>query len=205
MDQDASLTKSSLSVIDHIHLMHIIKSKRNELGYTQQELAEKSGLSLRTIQRIESGGTIPKGYTLKALSQALGVEPHLIADQSETVNADIIASKVRLINLSALALFGIPFGNVLLPVIIWQKNKHLDPLVNEAGKRIVNFQIWWSVILCLLLTLSPFIQTSFSMRFPLILVVLLASVSLNLFMIGRIAIQINRGNYSFLSSLIRLI
>jgi len=34
---------------------------------TQSELAEKSGLSLRTVQRIE-GGNIPKGFTLKSIA-----------------------------------------------------------------------------------------------------------------------------------------
>mgnify|MGYP003598873837 CR=1 FL=1 len=42
------------------------------MNLTQEELAEKSGISVRTIQRIESG-TKPKGYTLKALAAALGI------------------------------------------------------------------------------------------------------------------------------------
>lgn len=33
---------------------------------TQEELAEKSGVSVRTIQRIEAG-TQPKGYTLNSI------------------------------------------------------------------------------------------------------------------------------------------
>lgn len=34
-----------------------IKSLRNRKGFSQEELAEKTGLSLRTIQRIENGET----------------------------------------------------------------------------------------------------------------------------------------------------
>ncbi len=39
---------------------------REKLHLTQEELAEKSGVSVRTTQRIEAG-TIPKGFTLKTL------------------------------------------------------------------------------------------------------------------------------------------
>ena len=41
---------------------------REQQNLTQEELAEKSGLSVRTIQRIEAG-TLPKGYTLKVLAK----------------------------------------------------------------------------------------------------------------------------------------
>lgn len=52
--------------------MSELKKIREEMNLTQEELAEKSGISVRTIQRIESG-TKPKGYTLKALAAALGI------------------------------------------------------------------------------------------------------------------------------------
>lgn len=47
-----------------------IQLLREENRLTQKELAEKAGLSLRTIQRIEAGN-IPKGFTLKALAESL--------------------------------------------------------------------------------------------------------------------------------------
>lgn len=47
-----------------------IQLLREENRLTQKELAEKAGLSLRTIQRIEAGNT-PKGFTLKALAESL--------------------------------------------------------------------------------------------------------------------------------------
>jgi len=39
---------------------------REKLNLTQEELSEKSGVSVRTIQRIEAGKE-PRGYTLKTL------------------------------------------------------------------------------------------------------------------------------------------
>lgn len=177
--------------------MHRIKSLRSKLGYTQQELANKAGLSLRTIQRVESGITIPKGHTLKVLSKALEVEPDLFAKTTEKINIDVIKAKIRLINLSALALFGIPFGNIILPIIFWKKNKKINPLINDAGKQIINFQIWWSVFLSIILSLSPFIQSFFFPKFSLILVALFACICINLIFIARVAIQIKKGNYTF--------
>jgi len=46
--------------------MSKLKQLREQKNMTQEELSEKSGISVRTIQRIESG-TNPKGHTLKYL------------------------------------------------------------------------------------------------------------------------------------------
>ncbi|GAA4387049.1 helix-turn-helix domain-containing protein [Hymenobacter koreensis] len=50
-----------------------ITSIRKSRGYSQELLAEQSGVSLRTIQRVEQGETVPRGHTLQALAAALGV------------------------------------------------------------------------------------------------------------------------------------
>lgn len=52
----------------------IVQKLREEQNLTQTELAEKSGVSLRTCQRIEAGNIL-KGFTLKALAGALEVDP----------------------------------------------------------------------------------------------------------------------------------
>ncbi len=46
-------------------------AERRRKGLTQEELADKAGLTGRTIQRIESGGSVPRMFTLKALARAL--------------------------------------------------------------------------------------------------------------------------------------
>ena len=42
-----------------------LKELRNRKGLSQEQLAEDSCLSLRTIQRIEKNETVPRGDTLK--------------------------------------------------------------------------------------------------------------------------------------------
>ncbi|MFN8343080.1 MAG: helix-turn-helix transcriptional regulator [Cyclobacteriaceae bacterium] len=46
---------------------------RKEKGLTQEDLVEKSHVSVRTIQRIEAGEVLPRMITVKILLEALGV------------------------------------------------------------------------------------------------------------------------------------
>ena len=48
-----------------------IKKLRLDKGMTQEELAERTNLSTRTIQRIENGEVDPRAYTLQTLASAL--------------------------------------------------------------------------------------------------------------------------------------
>lgn len=54
--------------------MQKIAALRAEKGITQEELANATGISLRTIQRIELGQVKPRAYSLKKIAQALQVE-----------------------------------------------------------------------------------------------------------------------------------
>ncbi len=49
-------------------------SLRKEKNLTQEELVERSHVSVRTIQRIESGEVIPRPSTIKILAKALAVD-----------------------------------------------------------------------------------------------------------------------------------
>ena len=44
---------------------------RNAIGLTQDDLSKNCNLSLRTIQRIESGLVNPRSYTLKVIGENL--------------------------------------------------------------------------------------------------------------------------------------
>lgn len=43
--------------------------------------------------------------------------------------------------LALTGLLGIPFANIIGPLIMWQLKKNESPLVNEQGKESLNFQI----------------------------------------------------------------
>ncbi|WP_345955012.1 helix-turn-helix transcriptional regulator [Mucilaginibacter sp. PAMB04168] len=55
------------------YLANQVKTLRTEKGYSQELLAQRTNLSLRTIQRIESGQTEPHGDTLQRLAASLDV------------------------------------------------------------------------------------------------------------------------------------
>ena len=47
---------------------------RNSKGLTQDEVAEKCNVTIRTIQRIESGTVKPRAFTMKIISEVLGFD-----------------------------------------------------------------------------------------------------------------------------------
>lgn len=67
--QNSALFKNITMNIDQI-----IKLRREELGITQEHLAEISSVSLRTLKAIESGKANPTVNSLKKLTTVLGME-----------------------------------------------------------------------------------------------------------------------------------
>lgn len=136
--------------------MSELKKIRERQNLTQEELAERSGISVRTIQRIEAG-TIPKGYTLKTLAASLAVSEKDLLN-SETIKEEIkvdefiIATEnddpfnsglVKMINLSTLPLAWLPIANFLPPLLITLFTKNRSQIV----KQIISLQIFLAIIL----------------------------------------------------------
>jgi len=55
-------------------IAELVKSQRLAKGYTQQQLADMTRVSLRSIQRIENGEVIPRSYTLTILAEQLELD-----------------------------------------------------------------------------------------------------------------------------------
>ena len=51
-----------------------IRKKRNQLGISQQELADNADIAKSTLQRIEKGDMNPSILTLKSISIALDID-----------------------------------------------------------------------------------------------------------------------------------
>ena len=64
----------------HEILAQAVRDLRKEKSFSQKVLSKISGLSLRTIQRIENGETNPTGETLKRLSSSLDISPDELLD-----------------------------------------------------------------------------------------------------------------------------
>ncbi len=61
-----------------------LKELRTSLNCSQKELSEKTGLTLRTIQRIENNEVKPSLYSLKMIGEALKTDLSVFAKQSVT-------------------------------------------------------------------------------------------------------------------------
>ncbi|MFP3595585.1 helix-turn-helix domain-containing protein [Chryseobacterium sp. SIMBA_029] len=157
---------------------------REEKHLTQTELAEKAGLSLRTIQRMEAGNT-PRGFTLKALAAALEVDPQKLIENKESAEVD----RAKLINLSALAGVVIPFGGIIFPLLLTYKTK--DSKSKELGKNIIGIQIILAFIVSVVMIISPFIQKVYPVRFPLFIIPLIGFICVKISVIILNGISLN--------------
>jgi hypothetical protein len=80
-----------------------------------------------------------------------------------------------LCHLSALAGFvGVPLGNILGPLLVWQIKKNEFPSVDAHGKAALNFQI--TVTLALLVCLASFFLCIGILLFPLLILLGLAGL-----------------------------
>ena len=187
-----------------------LKNIRESQNLTQEELSEKSGISVRTIQRIEAGQE-PKGYTLRVLAQTLEIsEKELQNTSSETEISQSIVhqpnnekteeidfSKVKLINLSSLPFVVLPVLNIVVPVILMYVLKMKHPII----KQIISVQILWTIIAPIVFMIGIFLKLGRQFTLALIVVIILS----NIFLIIRNAMEIDRNkklryrlNFSFL-------
>ena len=97
--------------------MSKLKTIREQQNFTQEEISEKSGISVRTIQRIESGKD-PKGYTLRILAQTLGIEEEELITSIKTDTDNSVNIKIKLINLSSLPFTILPIVNIIVPILL---------------------------------------------------------------------------------------
>jgi len=129
----------------NIDLAKKIKELRTRKGFSQEELAETAEINLRTVQRIESGETEPRGDTLKRLANALNVTADELIDWAEQEDNGFLV----LLNLSALSFIIFPLLGTIVPLALWFLKKDKIKNLNEIGKRLINFQISWCMLIFL--------------------------------------------------------
>jgi transcriptional regulator with XRE-family HTH domain len=182
-----------------------ISHLRKRSGISQELLAENSRVSLRTIQRIESGDVIPRPHTLKVIADALEITiAELVPITPGEDKQHAALEKLRIVNLWALTGALLPLANIILCFIMWKKYRRL-PLVGDAGKRIVSFQIFWTLGTLVVgisahALLKGFTGSVMIGHFPpVILWVYLVSLAVNsVFVIGA-AVQLDKGKYHIYS------
>jgi len=160
--------------------MSKLKQVREQQNLTQEELSEKSGISVRTIQRIESG-TAPKGHTLKTLSSVLNLsendllknEEEIPPENSET-GSGISFQKIKLINLSSILFVLVPPLNILAPLILSYTLKQR----NFVTKQIISLQILWTILAPVFFMLGIVLKLGRSFTIVLLGIILLSNIFL---------------------------
>lgn len=132
------------------HLAYKVKSLRQCKGFSQEELAENSGLSLRTVQRVENAESCPTGETLKRISKTLNINPEELIDWTTEENSRYLI----IFNLSALFFILFPVLGILVPLVMWISKKDKIKNVKEIGVVIINFQITWTILFFFILVLN---------------------------------------------------
>lgn len=166
--------------------MSKLKKNRELLNLTQEELSKLSGISIRTIQRIESGNE-PKGYTLKLLAKTLEIGENELVEKQET-KTDINLTVIKIINISSLFFTMFPPVNIIIPIAIIFFKKEFNPLT----KQIVSIQILWLLFSFIIFMLSAFIINWFWLNYKFTVTVMILLILSNVFIILRNAVEIDK-------------
>ena len=117
----------------------LIKELRIKKGMTQEELADKTEVSARTIQRIENGEVDPRAYTLQMIAKALEVDYNLFVENEPDEEQEI--QQVNANNwLGLLHLSGI-IPLIFPTVIIWNQKKDKIKGMSEHYSDVISFQL----------------------------------------------------------------
>jgi transcriptional regulator with XRE-family HTH domain len=166
-----------------------VKELRKRSGISQELLADNSGLSLRTIQRIENGETQPTGDSIRKLSNSLNVTPNELMDWQIIEDNNTLL----LLNLSQLGFLAFPLLGILIPLIIWISKKDKIKDVEQVGKSILNFQISWTLLL-FLMAIFIFITVKIELQMGITFASILIAVS-GMYLINIIVVLFNTLRY----------
>lgn len=193
-----------------------IVTARKTKGLTQEQLADSANVTVRTIQRIESGESIPRSYTLKTIATVLDTSFEELAantESSTTVAADSLnlptASGnedgkhfLQILCLSCFSYIVIPFIHFLVPAWLLKRSKPQNPTIIAFARKVIIVQVYWLVALhsLLLLTLGyNLIRAAYFQKTMLVnyLWPFLAMYFLNIIIIIASILRIKKTNFSF--------
>ncbi|MCK0159584.1 serine hydrolase [Allomuricauda sp. F6463D] len=177
-----------------------LKYQRKIKGYSQEELAHRTNVTVRTIQRIEKEEVSPHLNTVKLLAVALEVEVDelfpLDNPKEETVK------KKWLLLMHATPLIGIffPVLNVLIPLFLWIHKREDNPIYNEHGIKVINFQIT-----VLILAVLSFVSLMTIEKWGFIIFISVVPICIGIIIFNSIyVVQKNKCYYPFSIPFLRL-
>ena len=111
-------------------------------GFSQEILSHKTNVTVRTIQRIENAEVAnPHLNTIKLLAVALDIEVDQLLPLSNPKEETIKKKWLLLLHATPLLGLFLPPCNILIPLFLWIHKRDDNPIYNEHGIKVINFQI----------------------------------------------------------------
>ncbi len=117
----------------------LIKELRIKKGMTQEELADKTEVSARTIQRIENGEVEPRAYTLHMIAKALDVDFSLFVASGTDENQEL--QKVANNHWSALLHLSGLIPLIFPTFILWNHKKNKTKEMSNHFRAAITLQL----------------------------------------------------------------
>ena len=167
---------------------------RDERKISQEELSEASGISVRTIQRIEKDQVNPRPYTARKLLEALNVSlEEFNSDSPKNSNYYIEEStQLNRFIMSNFLVFLLPVIFLIFLVALWKKGTWSNTS-NLICKKVLSFQIIWTILSVIIILLNPFFinlfggQTVVGQSLPIPILVYLGLNLIDVFIVLKIA------------------
>lgn len=131
--------------------MQKVKEQRQKKGFSQEQLAELTGLNIRTIQRIENGETEARGDSLRKITKALDIEIEDLTDDKMEEDLGVLHG-FNLINLVSLIT---PIIGLIVAAVFWLTKRNKIRGLNKQGVQVFNFQITTYVLYSICFLIGP--------------------------------------------------
>ncbi len=179
---------------------------RDERKMSQEELSVASGISVRTIQRIEKGQVTPRPYTARKLLEALAISLEEFNADAYNHSSDAIEENTRLnrFMISNFLVFLLPIFYLVVVIAIWKKGTWSNTS-NVICKKILSFQVIWTILSVSITLLTPLLikllggQYVIGQLFPTPILVYLCLSFMAVFIVFRITRSFKKSNSKWTS------
>ena len=110
--------------------------QRKLKGYTQEELSEKTQVTVRTIQRIEKGEVTPHLQTVKLLATALHIEVEDLIPLENPKEESMQIKWLLLFHGTPILGLVLPLCNILFPLFLWIHKREDNTIINIINQHI---------------------------------------------------------------------
>lgn len=117
----------------------ITESRKNK-GLTQEELAEKSNINLRTIQRIENNESVPRDTTLNLICDVLEINKMNLISANPTSTKYSLG--VKIVN----GLFLVALNSILMGVFGYLTLASQDNINSKFGAVLLSFFLHFFIV-----------------------------------------------------------